>query len=163
MNKEVIEILENHMLRNKDERGHLDILYEKGDIVLKRSFSKAGVFRGLHWQSPPHEQTKLIHVLNGRIIDFVADINQNPINIHYRELVPFNGWVKIDAHLAHGFYALENSEFEYLCIGKYNELAECNYSIESVLDAEFGIKELIMSNKDKLARPINNYRLIESN
>ena len=48
--------------RRHDSRGHLDVLYEQGDLVLKRSFSRAGVFRGMHLQSPPHQQTKLIRV-----------------------------------------------------------------------------------------------------
>ena len=97
--------------RYTDLRGHLDVLYEHDNVVLKRSFSRAGVFRGMHWQKPPHVQTKLIRVISGRIIDFVVAPESAERVLHHRELGPEDGWLQICAHLAHGFYALRDTEF----------------------------------------------------
>lgn len=140
--------------RRQDERGHLDVLYEQGEVVLKRSFSRAGVFRGMHWQRPPHAQIKLIRVASGRILDFVLDPSESPTRLHRRELAPANGWIQIDAHLAHGFYAMEDTEFEYLCIGAYNESAESSFSIVDFLQSKLGLRQLILSTKDAAAAPL---------
>lgn len=147
--------LNDTAVRRADDRGHLDVLYEQGQVVLKRSFSKAGVFRGMHWQRPPHAQTKLIRVAAGRILDFVVDPSQVPAQLHRRELTPADGWVQIDAHLAHGFYAAEDTEFEYLCLGAYNESAESGYSILAFLQSELGLTQLTLSAKDQAAQPLS--------
>lgn len=36
--------------------------------------SEQGTVRGLHFQSPPHAQAKLIRVLKGRILDVIVDV-----------------------------------------------------------------------------------------
>ena len=40
------------------------------------SISK-GVLRGLHYQSPPYTQSKLIRVIKGKILDVAVDIRQD--------------------------------------------------------------------------------------
>jgi dTDP-4-dehydrorhamnose 3,5-epimerase len=154
MSNSIFKELKNGALRKSDDRGHLDVLFEQGQVVLKRSFSKAGVFRGMHLQRPPHDQIKLIRVVSGRIIDFVVDPSQVPAELHRRELSPAEGWVLIDAHLAHGFYAIQDSEFEYFCIGAYNESYESSYSIVDVLQSKLGLSKLILSAKDQAAVPL---------
>ena len=154
MKNTVFKELKNGALRKSDDRGHLDVLFEQGQVVLKRSFSKAGVFRGMHLQRPPHGQTKLIRVVSGRIMDFVVDPCQIPAELHCRELSPSKGWVQIDDHLAHGFFAIKDSVFEYLCIGAYNESFESTYSIATVLQSKFGLSNLILSAKDQAAEPL---------
>lgn len=140
--------------RRQDDRGHLEVLYEQGEVVLKRSFSRAGVFRGMHWQRPPHAQIKLIRLASGRILDFVLDPSESPARLHRRELAAADGWIQIDAHLAHGFYAMEDTEFEYLCIGAYNESAESSFSIVDFLQSKLGLLQLILSTKDAAATPL---------
>ena len=44
------------------------------------SKSKLGVLRGLHFQTPPFAQSKLIRVLNGLILDVAVDIRQESEN-----------------------------------------------------------------------------------
>lgn len=153
MSASLFKILNAAAQRRQDDRGHLDVLYEQGEVVLKRSFSRAGVFRGMHWQRPPNTQTKLIRVASGRILDFVFAPSGSPARLHRRELVPADGWIQIDAHLAHGFYAIEDTEFEYLCIGAYNESAESSFSIVDYLQSKLGLRQLILSTKDAAATP----------
>jgi dTDP-4-dehydrorhamnose 3,5-epimerase len=40
------------------------------------SYSKQNVFRGLHYQNPPHDQAKLVTVLHGSILDVAVDIRR---------------------------------------------------------------------------------------
>lgn len=140
--------------RRSDERGYLEILYERNEVVLKRSFSKQGVFRGMHWQRHPYEQTKLIRVISGRILDFVVDPQTENRELHYREFTRTDGWIKISSHLAHGFYAVEDTEFEYLCHGAYNEASECSYSIVDFLRNNLGLSRIVLSAKDTAAPPL---------
>jgi len=140
--------------RFADARGHLDVLYEHGGVVLKRSFSHTGVFRGMHWQRPPHAQTKLIRVVSGRILDFVVDPQSEGRQLFHRELGPHDGWVLVPANLAHGFYALQDTEFEYLCHGAYAEAAEHSYSILQHLAEHHGIRAATVSAKDAAAAPL---------
>jgi dTDP-4-dehydrorhamnose 3,5-epimerase len=147
-------LLNDNAPRFADDRGYLEVLYEVENLVLKRSFSRQGVFRGMHWQRPPHGQTKLIRVVSGRILDFVVDSQSTDRKLFRREFSSDSGWIRIDAHLAHGFYALEDTVFEYICHGAYNEGAESSYSITDFLRQQLGLTDLILSAKDAGAQPL---------
>jgi dTDP-4-dehydrorhamnose 3,5-epimerase len=138
----------------QDERGWLQILYESDNTVLKRSFSKAGVFRGLHVQYEPSPQVKIIRVVEGEILDFVVSLDDNSRKIHKQKITPENEWIRIDAHFAHGFYALTDTIFEYVCDGGYDEQSEQAFSITEYLANELGLSDLILSEKDKASRPL---------
>jgi dTDP-4-dehydrorhamnose 3,5-epimerase len=137
-----------------DDRGKIEILYETSDVVLKRSTSAQGVFRGLHRQTAPALQHKIIRVISGRILDFVTDPDDADGVIWYREITPGDDWVHIAAHLAHGFYALENVVFEYFCEGGYNEAAEDSYFVADLLKRELALEEMHLSAKDKAGQPL---------
>ena len=138
-----------------DERGSLTILFEGKSIVMKTSFSKKGVFRGLHWQREPFGQTKVIRVVEGEIIDFVLDLQTPGGQLCYRKVRPNDGWILIDSKLAHGFYRCTDATFEYVCIGSYNESAEECFSIEHILESEMGLTDLILSDKDRRGKKVN--------
>lgn len=149
------DLVETNKKRITDDRGYLEILYEKNEVTLKRSFSRAGVFRGMHWQQAPHKQTKLIRVVSGRILDFVAKIDHEPYTLSYQEFSASDGWIMINEDLAHGFYAFEDTVFEYLCHGAYNETSELSFSISEFLKAELGFTKIIVSQKDSIAPRLN--------
>lgn len=137
--------------RREDERGWLEVLYESDTTVLKRSFSKAGVFRGLHVQAEPSPQVKLIRVVSGTIEDFVVSMNDPERAIHQTRLRPEDGWVRIDAEYAHGFFAIEDSVFEYVCDGGYDEASEQAFSIVERLRDLLNVDAVILSDKDRTA------------
>ena len=58
---------------------------EMNFIQDNESKSVKGVLRGLHYQTPPKSQTKLVRVIVGEIQDVVVDIRQNSdtYGVHY--------------------------------------------------------------------------------
>lgn len=147
--------LDQDTRRRVDERGWLEVLYESEDMVLKRSFSRAGVFRGLHIQRSPSEQTKVIRVVSGAIVDVVVSMNDPARRLHTRRLTSEDGWVRIGAEFAHGFYALQDTVFEYVCDGGYDEASEQAFSIMDRLPALVGDGQVILSDKDRTAPPLS--------
>lgn len=151
---ELFPSIQDHAAKREDNRGWLQVLYESDAMVLKRSFSKAGVFRGLHVQMPPSPQVKLIRVVSGKIIDVIVSMDDSARALHHKELTPTHDWVRIDAEYAHGFYAVEDTVFEYVCDGGYNEPAELALSITDWLRDTLGLENPILSAKDLASPPL---------
>ena len=144
--------------RREDDRGWLEVLYESETMVLKRSFSRKGVFRGLHLQTGAASQTKVIRVVSGSIVDVVVDVEDPALQLKTTTLMPTDGWVQIEAQYAHGFYALEDTVFEYACDGGYDEAAEKAWSIADQLPSLLGVTTVILSDKDRAAPPLSSAR-----
>ncbi|MFN3557888.1 MAG: dTDP-4-dehydrorhamnose 3,5-epimerase family protein [Brevundimonas sp.] len=81
------------------------------------SMSAAGVLRGMHFQSPPHDHAKLVSCLDGRVLDVVLDLR--PDSPTYGQSAGFElsreaGLsIYVPRGLAHGFLALERSTMLY--------------------------------------------------
>ena len=89
------------------------------------SLSKKGVLRGLHLQSPPKAQGKLVQVLRGSVVDVAVDLRkQSPTYGKHIcvELSQVNGLqFYIPPGFAHGFQALEDDTiFTYKCTDYYS-------------------------------------------
>lgn len=132
----------------EDERGRMEVLYESDRMVLKRSTSKKHVMRGLHHQGTPAQQNKIIRVISGSIIDFVADPDDVNEVVWWSEINPVDQWVQIDSRYAHGFYATEDVIFEYFCEGGYSPEHEKTFLITDLLKRELGIENTLLSDKD---------------
>ena len=70
----------------KDDRGFFYESYNKKKLNKKinivfvqdnESKSKRGVIRALHFQKPPHAQTKLVRCISGEILDVAVDLRKN--------------------------------------------------------------------------------------
>lgn len=86
--------------------------------------ARAGTVRGLHFQSPPHAQGKLVRCGRGRLFDVAVDIRRGSPGYGRwfgTELSFENGrqlW--IPAGFLHGFLTLENdTEIVYKCTDHY--------------------------------------------
>tara|TARA_R110002051_G_scaffold146786_2_gene219548 strand:+ start:21843 stop:22406 length:564 start_codon:yes stop_codon:yes gene_type:complete len=87
--------------------------------------SRSGTVRGLHYQSPPNAQCKLVRCSRGSIFDVAVDVRAGSASYgdwYGRELSFANGeqlW--IPAGFLHGFMTLEpDSEIVYKCTDYYS-------------------------------------------
>lgn len=136
---EIPDVLEVHSPRFGDQRGYFMELYNEAaaqalgfhETFVQDNMSKSakGTLRGLHYQIEPHEQGKLVHVLEGRACDVAVDIRRgSPWYGKWvaRELSGDNGmalWVP--PGFAHGFLALEDDTLLlYKCTAQYAPSAE---------------------------------------
>ena len=97
---------------------------------------------------------KLIRVVSGKIIDVIVSMDDPARDIHHKELTAAHDWVRIDAEYAHGFYAVEDTVFEYVCDGGYNEPAELAFSVTDWLRDTLGLENPILSAKDLASPPL---------
>ena len=91
--------------------------------------SQRGTVRGLHFQSPPHAQGKLVRCGRGRLFDVAVDVRRGSPTYgqwHGEELSFDNGrqlWVP--AGFLHGFMTIEDDcEIVYKCTDYYTP--ECD-------------------------------------
>ena len=132
------------------------------------SKSTAKVLRGLHYQTKPYEQAKLVRCLKGKIYDVAVDIRPNSKT--------FGRYVKVELSednkqmlfipegFAHGFVVLSNiAEISYKTSGEYNPQAD-----RGILwnDKDININweidfEPILSDKDKTQPTLKEINLEE--
>ena len=155
-----------------DERGSLSETYLYDFInnnlgfnfkVLQENFvkSKKNVIRGLHFQSSPHSQGKLVSVLHGEIFDVIVDIrreSKNYLNTYKFKLSEANQRILfIPKGFAHGYLTLSDSAIiNYQVDNYYNPEVEQGISYDDdFLKIDWGIKKnkIIISKKDKNFKP----------
>lgn len=94
-----------------------------------QSKSSYGVIRGLHYQLPPYAQTKLVRVLEGRILDVAVDIRKGSPTFGQSFAIELSAENKkqlfIPSGFAHGFSVLsETATVLYKCDQFYNKASE---------------------------------------
>jgi dTDP-4-dehydrorhamnose 3,5-epimerase len=135
-----------HVLRIKphiDERGFFARTWcahelEKHGLVARIAQSNisfneaAGTLRGMHFQSPPFEEVKIVRCTKGAIFDVIVDIR--PTSTTYRqwfgiELSEINRVsLYVPKGFAHGFITLQDkTEVTYLMSDFYVPGADCGY------------------------------------
>jgi dTDP-4-dehydrorhamnose 3,5-epimerase len=121
------------------------------------SSSRRGVLRGLHFQNPPHAQTKLVRVISGSIMDIVLDLRRDQPTfgaVFACELSADNRHqLFVPPGFAHGFAVIsEMAEVLYKCDQYYHPESESGVNI---LDGSLGIEkmlpklEYVLSDKDR--------------
>lgn len=154
----------------EDERGFFsevwsDRAFSAGGIDLdfvqdNHSCSRqAGVLRGLHFQSPPFAQDKLVRVSRGAVFDVAVDIRQGSATFGHwvGAHISAEQWnqILIPKGFAHGFLALEReTEVQYKVTAPYSRehdsairFDDPSIGIEWPMDAA----ALILSDKDRQA------------
>ena len=127
------------------------------------SKSSKGVLRGLHYQLPPHAQTKLVRVIQGRVLDVAVDIRRNSPTFGEYVAVELSADNKkqllVPRGFAHGFVVLEDDTiFAYKVDNYYSP--ECDRGIafdDESLNIDWILKkeELKLSEKDTKQPKLN--------
>ena len=105
------------------------------------SYSSYGTLRGLHYQLEPHAQSKLVRVIQGKVLDVAVDIRQSSPTFGQHVAVELSSDNKrqlfIPRGFAHGFVVLsETAVFAYKVDNYYNK--DCDRGI-AFNDAALGI------------------------
>ncbi len=128
------------------------------------SKSSRGVLRGLHYQLPPHAQSKLVRVIQGRVLDVAVDIRKNSPTFGQHVAVELSADNKkqllVPRGFAHGFVVLEDDTiFAYKVDNYYSPQCDRgiafddkNLNIDWILEKE----ELNLSAKDKVQPLLEN-------
>ena len=100
-----------------------------GFVQDNQSSSEYGVIRGLHYQLPPHAQSKLVRVLSGRILDVGVDLRKESSTYGKVFKIELSAENKKQLFLpkgfAHGFSVLtEKAEVLYKCDAFYHKQSE---------------------------------------
>jgi dTDP-4-dehydrorhamnose 3,5-epimerase len=163
--------------RHSDDRGFFTETYNErtfADADIKQRFIQdnhsysrhKGTVRGLHYQAPPHAQSKLVRVLRGSVLDVVVDARKASPN--------FGKWISLtlnadDGRLLfvpvgflHGFATLEpHTEVSYKVDAFY--VSACDGSVkwdDPDLAIDWRITEgaAVLSDKDAKAPPWKAFR-----
>jgi dTDP-4-dehydrorhamnose 3,5-epimerase len=125
------------------------------------SCSARGVVRGLHFQLPPHAQSKLVRVVRGTILDVAVDIRRGSPTFGSHVAVELSEHnhrqLFIPRGFAHGFSVLEGDAIvEYKCDNYYAPESEGAIRWDDptlAIDWQLADNEAIVSAKD-IANPM---------
>ena len=158
----------------QDDRGYFFESYNENEfneagfkyvfIQDNQSKSSYGVIRGLHYQIEPYAQTKLVRVLQGKILDVAVDIRKNSPT--------FGKWMGVEISdenkkqllipkgFAHGFSVLsETAIILYKCDDFYTPQAERGILYnDKELNIDWKLKpaKMVVSERDKLLPEFQN-------
>lgn len=117
---------------HKDARGTFTKIYHSGQFKEKGlsvnieeqyvTVSGKGVLRGLHFQVPPYQHTKLVTCLSGEVIDSIVDLRKGSPTYGRHQTFTLKGdeesVLYIPPGLAHGFYTLSDSAVMLYMVSK---------------------------------------------
>lgn len=147
-----------------NEAKYKEILGEKIDLVQDNiSVSKKNVLRGLHFQSPPFAQGKLVTVVKGRVLDVAVDLRKDSPTFGKHQIIELSAENKfqfwIPPGFAHGFLALEDDTiFSYKCSNYYSPKHE--HTIlwnDPVLAIDWKVNNPLISEKDKVGEVFSTF------
>jgi len=172
MEKEATNLLDCYVLKPKvfeDERGFFYESYNQntfneiiGEIIFVQdnlARSNYGVLRGLHIQLPPYSQSKLLYVLEGKIIDVAVDVRKNSPTFGQSFQVELSAENKkqlfIPKGFLHGYSVLSDTALvAYKCDGFYHKESESGiHPLDKTLNINWNIpdEKIQLSEKDRNA------------
>lgn len=127
------------------------------------SKSSYGVLRGLHFQKPPHAQSKLVRVLKGAVLDVAVDIRKGSPTFGQHVSIELNEDNKLQFFVprgfAHGFVVLsEEVIFQYKCDNFYAPQHEGAIAWD---DPNLGIDWMVNPNEILLSEKDNNHPILK--
>ena len=149
-----------------DSRGYFFESYNTRDFAQvaditfvqdNESRSCYGVVRGLHFQTPPFAQSKLVCVVEGRVLDVAVDIRRNSPTYGQHVAIELTAdnhrQLFLPQGMAHGFAVLsETAVFQYKCDNLYHPESEGAIAWNDptlAIDWHLPAADVILSDKDK--------------
>lgn len=145
--------MESFSLRKFRELTGLDIDFVQDN----ESKSSYGVVRGLHFQRPPHAQSKLVRVVQGRVMDVAVDLREGSPTYGKHYAIELSGenhlQMFIPKGFAHGFAVLSDvAVFQYKCDEYYAPESEGALAWDDpdlAIDWKLPKEDIRLSDKDK--------------
>ena len=122
---------------------------------------QAGTVRGLHYQSPPHAQGKLVRCGRGSLFDVAVDVRRGSPS--------YGKWVGVElsfengrqlwipAGFLHGFVTREaDTEIVYKCTDHYDRACDGAVRWDS-LGIDWGVQQPVLSDKDQAAAAFSDW------
>lgn len=121
------------------------------------SKSTYGVLRGLHFQNSPHAQSKLVRVVQGKVLDVAVDIRKYSPTFGKHYSIELSDENKrqffVPRGFAHGFVVMsEEAVFQYKCDNYYNKESEGSLLWNDPtlnIDWKVPTEKIILSDKDR--------------
>ncbi len=151
-----------------DARGFFSEVYSRkawADAGLNYDFvqdnhscsSQVGVIRGLHFQTAPFSQDKLVRVVRGRVLDVVVDLRRGSPSFgqHVAMELSAENWrqLLVPIGFAHGFCTLEpDCEVLYKVTNVYSPAHDCGLAFDDpALGIDWGVdlSKAVLSDKDR--------------
>lgn len=161
---EGVVILEPRLFR--DPRGYFFESFSQRDFEAavgpvhfvqdNESQSTYGVLRGLHFQCPPHAQSKLVRCVRGAVLDVAVDIRRGSPTYGQHVAVELtednHRQLFIPRGFAHGFAVLSpEAVFQYKCDNYYAPQSDGGLSIQDTslgIDWRIPADKVVLSEKD---------------
>ena len=115
-----------------------------------------GVVRGLHFQTSPHAEMKLVSCIRGRVFDVAVDLRSGSATFsrwHGEVLdAEMGGAMLLPEGFAHGFQALtDDVELVYCHSAAYHPQAECGFNpLDERLKIDWPLPISELSERDRL-------------
>ncbi len=130
--------------------GHIDWVQDN------ESYSTYGTLRGLHYQLAPHAQSKLVRVVQGKVLDVAVDLRQSSPTFGQHVAVELSAENKrqlfIPRGFAHGFVVLSQTAlFQYKVDNYYNKESDRGIAFNDPvlkIDWQIDLSAVQLSDKD---------------
>ncbi len=124
--------------------------------------SNKNVLRGMHFQEPPFQHSKLVSCLSGAVLDVIVDLRTDSAT--FKKTISFelsatnNQTIYIPEGCAHGFLSLmDNSLMFYKVSSIYNAKFDKGIKWDSI-DFKWPKTECIISERDMIHPKLSEYR-----
>ncbi|MCF8261066.1 MAG: dTDP-4-dehydrorhamnose 3,5-epimerase family protein [Melioribacteraceae bacterium] len=124
------------------------------------SVSAKNVIRGMHFQLPPFQHSKIISVVQGRILDVIIDLRKNSptyLRIESLNLSENVNSLFIPPGCAHGFRSLQNNSIVLYQQSTIHSKTHDSGIRWNSIGFDWEIDEPIISEKDRFLQELNKF------